>query len=476
MAHRTPDAVTHRIAFTGDRAATGPATWGQKQIWRDIQWMLPDTAFFNVSLVTLVPPGVSVPDVLEQLAELVTRHESLRTLAVIGEDGELGQRVLAGGEIEVEVLSLTGAEHGAELREHFTEAEGRLLARGFDNTVDVPFRALVGALDGAPQAVVLCLSHFAADLISTRLLIGELTGLLAARAAGEAPPARRPAREPLEQAAFELSPAGARLEEKALRYWRDQLDRAPADTFPRPPGESAGPRFWRGELISRAVPQALQAAAERHRTSIPTVLLAATATLLARSEGLKTCGLKLVVGNRYRPELRDAVGNLTQEVFAAVDVSGETVAEVVKSAWSAALAAYRNGQFRPERARVLAEEAGVAADCLLNDLWSMTWDATARPTASAAELAAAAEESEFRWAERGEQDEVAFFLELFDVFGEPDLVRIALLADTTRMAPERIEGFLFGLERLLLALAGGEVAPTDFPAVAGLAVPEGSSR
>ncbi|MEV6121584.1 condensation domain-containing protein [Streptomyces sp. NPDC052077] len=471
MTHPTPDAVRHLIAFRGDRAATGPATWGQRHIWRDIVAMLPDTAFFNVAQVTFVPPGVGLPGVLEQLAELVARHESLRTLAVPGTDGALGQRVLAEGSFEADVLELTGAEHGAELRVHFTEAARRLESRGFDNTADVPFRALVGVLDGAPQAVVLCLSHFAADLTGVRLLIAELDALLAALAAGTAPPPRYPAREPLEQAEFENSPAGLRMEEKALRHWSTQLDRAPADNFPRPPGDPEEPRFWRGELVSRAVPEALRAAAARHRSTVPNVLLAATATLLARGEGLDACGLRLVTANRFRPELHHSVGNLAQEVFVAVDVSGDSFADALRSVWSATLGAHRNGQFRPERARALTEEAGVAVDCLVNDLWSTTRDDDDRPVLGAAALAEAARESEFRWADRLEQDEVAFFLETFDVFGDPGLIRVTLLGDTSRMPPARIEGFLRGLERVLLALATGEVAPADFPAVAGIGVP-----
>ncbi|UQA37490.1 MULTISPECIES: condensation domain-containing protein [unclassified Streptomyces] len=407
LATPTPEATRHLIAFRGDRAATGPATWGQQHIWRDIVAMLPDTAFFNIDQVTFVPAGIDLPVVLEQLAELMSRHESLRTLAVPRPDGSLAQRVLGEGTFEVDVLELTGAEHGAELREHFAGAARRLEARGFDNTAEVPFPALVGVLDGAPQAVILCLSHLAADLAGVRLLAGELDALLAAGAGGGEPPPRRSAREPLEQAEFENSPDGLRMEEKALRHWSTQLDRAPADNFPRPPGDPAEPRFWRGELVSRAAPEALRAAADRHRSTVPHVLLAATATLLARSEDLEACGLKLVTANRFRPELHHAVGNVAQEVFVAVDVSGDSFADVLRSVWTATLGAHRNGQFRPERARALAEE----------------------------------------------------------------LIRITLLGDTSRMEPARIEGFLRGLERVLLALAEGDLPPAGFPSVAGLNTP-----
>ncbi|XXZ52447.1 hypothetical protein AAGT00_32910 [Streptomyces cavourensis] len=137
------------------------------------------------------------------------------------------------------------------------------------------------------------------------------------------------------------------------------------------------------------------------------MLLAATATLLARSEDLEACGLKLVTANRFRPELHHAVGNVAQEVFVAVDVSGDSFADVLRSVWTATLGAHRNGQFRPERARALAEE----------------------------------------------------------------LIRITLLGDTSRMEPARIEGFLRGLERVLLALAEGDLPPAGFPSVAGLNTP-----
>ncbi|WP_241990156.1 MULTISPECIES: hypothetical protein [unclassified Streptomyces] len=266
----TPDATRHLIAFRGSRAATGPATWGQRHIWRDIVAMLPDTAFFNIAQVVFVPAGIGLQDVLDELAVLMSRHESLRTLAAPGADGSLGQRVLAEGVFEVDVLELNGAEHGEELHEHFAGAARRLEARGFDNTAEVPFRALAGVLDGAPQAVVLCLSHFAADLAGVRLLAGELESLLGARAASATAPPARPARQPLEQAEFETSPDGALAEKKALRHWSTQLDRAPADNFPRPPGEPAAPGSgeanWSHGLCRRRYGQPPSGTAQPSRT------------------------------------------------------------------------------------------------------------------------------------------------------------------------------------------------------------------
>jgi hypothetical protein len=148
------------------------------------------------------------------------------------------------------------------------------------------------------------------------------------------------------------------------------------------------PRYWRGGLTSRAIPPALHTLAERYRTTTSVVLLATTAAMLGSLNGLSTCAIQLVVGNRFTPQLRYAIGNLTQEVLATVDLRGESFEDVVRTTWSAAMGAYRHGQFDPARAAELVREAsrerGVEIDlsCYFNDLWASTQNPTKgfRPT------------------------------------------------------------------------------------------------
>lgn len=464
------EVTRHTVAFRvpGPAPEPAPLTWGQQQIWRDIQWMLPDTAFFNVSQAGELPEGVGVLDVLDAVGRLAARHASLRTLFPSDGGAHPSQHVLTSGEVEVEVVRFD-SDPDVDPVQRFREAEARLVGRGFDAAADVPLRAQIGVLDGQPRAVVLCASHLAVDLLSARLLMDELLDSLTRGLLGEPEPEPPVYRTLVEQSAHERSERGARQLDRSLRYWREQLESVPPTMFPEP-GDPAEPRFWRGGLTSRAVPAAARILADRHRVSTSVVLLAATAALLGRISGAPVAAVQLVVGNRFDPRLRDAVGSLTQEVLTTIDLRADSYRELLRSTWSATLKAYRHGQADPARTRALVAEAeaerGVALDigCYFNDLWSMlpqalSGEETASEPSGTQGLRESMEESVFAWEEYLERDNVRFFLEVFDVFREPGLVRLSLHADTGVLPPDALRDFLYELERTLVDSACGEDDP-----------------
>ncbi|MGP3920404.1 condensation domain-containing protein, partial [Nonomuraea sp. 10N515B] len=177
------DLIWHKVEFAGSRAHSGPATWGQRQVWRDIRQM-PEGTPYNVVCPLSVAAGIGLADVLELTAELLRRHESLRTVFT-DEGGDLVQRVLASGQVLVGVRD--EPEHGQETVD---ELSAELRASRFDHAVDVPFRAVVMSRDGAPHTAIVCVTHLAADLLSTRLVSAELERLLRPRVGGAPTPAR----------------------------------------------------------------------------------------------------------------------------------------------------------------------------------------------------------------------------------------------------------------------------------------------
>ncbi|MFE0426953.1 condensation domain-containing protein, partial [Streptomyces sp. NPDC058953] len=415
-----------------------------------------------------------VPDVHAVLGELVGRHETLRTTYRVGTDGELTQRVTRSGSFPVGTVSATDA---SDVENATTGWGVDTSGVAFDHAVDLPFRAAVVCLDGEPVRVVFCISHMAADLMGLRVLETELARLLAARVTGRAagPPAEF--RQPLEQAAFEESEQGRRLLDRADRYWDEQLALLPSTMFPGkdPVRETARPPFHSAVLDSRAVALALPVLAGRYRASGSAVLLAVVSLLLAQRSGLPRCGLRLLAANRTHQVLRDTVANLHQEVPVTVDVTGETVADVVRAARVAAMRAYVNGLYDPVRAeRALREhERGrgerIDHSCCFNDARAVREDRPGPRPATPAEIRAATaattvEPDDFHEAER-------FFLVVHD--DVPDRVRIVLGAHPEVLSPAAVRGFLRAVEKLLVALTAGEMTLAECAALTGPAAPDG---
>ncbi|MBP2702784.1 hypothetical protein JOL79_03075 [Microbispora sp. RL4-1S] len=450
----------HKVHFSGGRSVSGLATWGQRQVWRDMSRMPSGSAYNNTHPV-LVPEGVTLDDVLDLVAELTARHEALRTL--FEDDGTGGpvQRVQAEGEVMAGVWE----DPAGSLVDAARELDRQLEETVFDHAAETPFRVAVIAPGGTPRVIMLCVTHLAADLLSTRLVAAELDAMLRARAAGAPPPPPAPASEPVDVAAVERSPRGQRMERSALAYLREQFTAFPAANLGWPAGPPQPERYWRGGLRSAAAASALRTLAARFRVGSSTVALAATAALLGHLAGRRECGFLLIAGNRVSADLRAAVGTLTQDVPALVDVSGPSFSDVVRAAWSSSMRAYRHGRFDPERAWEVIGEVGAARGaepelrCFFNDM---------RVAADAPGAPESGDESEFEWESAVSDDDVTFFLEIGDVFGRPGVMRLTLLADTAFLPPPVIEGFLRGLERLLVELVSGDLPLAELSRVTGL--------
>ncbi|MEZ0071325.1 condensation domain-containing protein [Planotetraspora sp. GP83] len=465
-------AIRHTVAFHGERTATAPLTWAQEQVWNDMRWMLPDIAFFDISLGVPMPAGASLAQITAQIGELVSRHESLRTLFSPDPNGLPEQRVLAAGQVDVDVLRDGGDVPDAV----FEDFRARWSRQGFDTAREIPVRFLVRHVAGGASTVVVCTSHLAADHAAQRLLVAELTALVEAAIAGTAAPPPRPARQPVDQAALEASPAGERLCERAVEHWRRHLTTAPPSMFPHR-GTRAGqtPRFWRGERISRAVPLALRVLAPRYRSGPSSVLLAAVAALLAGSTGLDRCALRLIVDNRELPEARYVVSTPTQEVLITLPVDQDSFGSLVRASWAASTAAHRYGRCDPKRIDEVIDEVAKARgveldlDCFFNDTWSAFQQADGAGDPDAVRAAVA--DSRFQWVDRYDRDNVDFFFTTFDTAESTELIRMSLLVDTRTIPPAAAEEFLRRVEALLVALATGvlaDVQPSAIPPVAGL--------
>lgn len=467
------ESTCRQVRFRGQARMSG-FSWAQRQIWREIELMSPNPAFGNQTQGVPVPAGVTVDDVTEQLGVLLTRHETLRTVFRADGAGDGVQEVLSRGELNVRLVS--ASQQDQDLLALVARQEQALLGEPFDHGAELPFRAVVGVLDGAPRLILLSQSHLAMDFLGGRILANELTALLTARAQGLPAPPAPSARQPVDQAEFERSARGLQLADRSLRYWRAELLRGPDSMFPLSV-EPATPRYWRGAIRSRAVPSAVALLAARYKVSTSVILFAAMSALLGRSAGRDRCLARIVAGNRISAELRHAVGNFTQEVPAAIDLSGGTFKSAVSSTWSAMLRAFRNAQYPPEQADGLVAElarergAGIDLSLCFNDLWSPVHGHDPAAITLPEKIERTADDTSFIWEDHVVRAGVSLFLEVTgtpDELSDPGAARLSLLADTSHVPPAAIISFLSGLERLLVRLAKEEIDLRRIEPVPGL--------
>ncbi|MEU5640163.1 condensation domain-containing protein [Streptomyces milbemycinicus] len=471
------------VEFGGLRVVRAPLTWGQQVIYRALQSRAQRAHYdYNQRMSLPVPEGRSLREVIDAVRELVTAHESLRTVYRDGTaDSAPYQEVQGEGRLTVRV------RHGDDP----AAALDALAVTDFDLSREWGIRvAVLTGPGGEPRRVALYVSHVAVDGWAMGLVVRRLKALLAdaapvpAEAAPAAPgqavpapavlvPAEAaptpPVPQPADLARTERSEVGRTADRRADAYQRSLLRRAPRTMFPNrhstpptiAPAGAAGPQGWaHGEFRSGRLEVAAREVAGRCRAGEETVYLAAVGTLLARRAGLSHCVLKTIFANRIGAERQAMVTPLASDVLLCFDVSGPSFDDCVRAAHLAKLRGYARAQYDPARLERLVAEVGrergeqLDLSVLHNDLGALAPPAEdgGRPARGSAAV-----ETSFRWAEPFRLPSVKLYCGVRTTDRGERV--IALAADTRYLPAPDLRGLLYGVEELVVN--GADAGPGE---------------
>ncbi|MFY1693126.1 condensation domain-containing protein [Plantactinospora sp. WMMB782] len=468
----------------GGRGGDGPLTLGHLGM---LKWIRQEKPYGRWAAAPLeLPPGAGVEDVVAALAALVARHEGLRTLFPGG--AEPVQRVLPHCELPVDVYEHGEATAAALVDELFH----RLRDGEFDLATELPLRTAIAVRDGVPTVAAVVYSHVVVDLMSAELLGREFTALAA-------DPARRqlgpPPHQPLDQAAYERSPAGRRRLDTALGYWERHLRRLPQCTWaaPRttaPPGGATSGWLW-----SRAGALALPQITARVGASGSMAVLAAICAVLARRTGHRHFPLPTLASNRTERRLREYIGPLAADSLVPIDADADSYDEQLRRVGGAVLRAGRQAQVDDvARVRMIDQihhDRGnwYGRDTTFNDASTFN-DSETVPTpgdqagaapgdqagsAPTEQVGAAGTGPEQARAALGEtriwwQDwpDISPLLAWRLMQKRGELVLGVISQDRNRVPPEEIEALLRGVERVLVEAADGNFPLSRIGEVSGI--------
>ncbi|MEN3361610.1 MAG: hypothetical protein V7637_5592 [Mycobacteriales bacterium] len=434
------------VPFVGDGSGTGPLSWGQRLMWNAIQRWESSLALGGVSPL---PDGMTTETIAAALSFIMGRHQSLRTRICTLPDGRLQQEVAAAGAIMLELVDVPAGQDPAAVAERVRDGYHRVQ---FEYANEWPVRMAVVRVDGAPVYLVALYCHLALDGFGLDALLADVAAL------DRAGPVT--ASQPLAQAEWETGPAGQRHNERTLRYWDRQLRAVPASRFSAPAG-CPPPRFREIRAQSPALDLAARLIAARTGVDTPAVLLAASATALARVTGNNPSVMLILVSNRFRAGFADSVSTVSQPGLCVIDVADATFDEAVARAWRASLNTYKYAYCDPTQrdalhARISAERGEeVDISCYFND--RRTTDPAA-PVPTAADVRAALPASSLHWSPTPfDPASEPFFVYLNDVPGTVDL-RVSL--DTRYVAPADAEAYVRELEASAVEAALDPAATT----------------
>ncbi|MDQ0937556.1 non-ribosomal peptide synthase/polyketide synthase [Streptomyces turgidiscabies] len=326
----------------GPRPERLPLSYAQQRLWFLHQLEGPSPTY-NITGALRLTGGLAPEALRAAFQDVVTRHESLRTVFAEDEQGAR-QTVLDTDEVRFE-LPLTHTDE-----ERLDERLEQAARHCFDLRIDIPVKAELFRLADDEHVLLMMVHHIAGDGWSLGPLIHDLATAYTARATGGAPDwAPLPVqyadfalwqRASLGDASDAAGPAGRQLAhwKQALAGVPDQLE-LPADRS-RPAAAS-----HRGSRVPLAVPAELHrgtvALAKESRTSVFMVLQAALATLLSRMGSGDDIPVGTPVAGRTDDALDQVVGFFVNTLVLRTDTSGNpTFSELLSRVRDTALTAY----------------------------------------------------------------------------------------------------------------------------------------
>ncbi|WP_422392190.1 amino acid adenylation domain-containing protein [Mycolicibacterium vanbaalenii] len=329
------------------RPAVVPLSFAQSRLWFIDQLQGPSPVY-NLAVALRLCGALDSDALGAALADVVARHESLRTLFAAPE-----------GVPEQQVVEPGSADFGWQIVDATEWPDGELeravedtALQCFDLATEIPLRSKLFRTGVDEHVWVAVVHHIAADGWSIAPLVADLGVAYAARCAGRTPDWADLAVQYVDytlwqRAQFgELADGGSRIAAQ-LEYWQEALAGMPERLVlptdrPYPPvADQRGATVvvdWPAELQR----QVARVAREHSATSFM-VVQAALTVLLSKLSASSDVAVGFPIAGRRDPALDDLVGFFVNTLVLRVDLAGDpTVAELLAQVRKRSLAAYEH--------------------------------------------------------------------------------------------------------------------------------------
>ncbi|NVI92301.1 non-ribosomal peptide synthetase [Actinomadura sp. BRA 177] len=326
LAERLADAAgdVRPALVRAERPDVVPLSYAQQRLWF-LNRFEGASATFNMPVALRLNGVLDLDALREALADVVARHESLRTIFPDG-SGTARQLVLEPAAARPRLDITETGEAGLPM------ALAAEVGRGFDLSVEPPLRARLFGLGDDTHVLMLVLHHIAADGWSMAPLARDVLLAYTARAEGRAP---QWAPLPVQYADYTLwqrelfgsEDDPESLVSQQIAYWRDALAglpeelQLPADR-PRP-AESSYRGGTHAFELDADLHAGLLALARENGASLFMVMQAAYAALLSRLGAGTDVPIGSPIAGRTDEALDDLVGMFVNMLVLRTDTSGE---------------------------------------------------------------------------------------------------------------------------------------------------------
>ncbi|KUI46854.1 non-ribosomal peptide synthetase, partial [Mycobacterium sp. GA-1199] len=329
------------------RPAVVPLSYAQQRLWFIDQLQGP-SPMYNMGAALRLRGRLNARALGKALADVVARHESLRTLLPAA-DGIPRQLVLPPERADFGWEVVDAGDWPAR---RISETIGATVREGFDLRSEIPLRAVLFRLTDDDHVLVTVVHHIAADGWSIVPLIRDLGIAYASRMAGVAPDWEPLPVQYVDYTLWQRSLLGDLEDAESpitaqVAYWEEALAglperlQLPADRPYPPVADQRGASLvvdWPAELHEEVA-----RAAREHNVTNFMMVQAALAVLLSKVGANAEVAFGFPIAGRRDPALAELVGFFVNTLVLRVDLTGDpTVAELLAQIRQRSLAAFEH--------------------------------------------------------------------------------------------------------------------------------------
>ncbi|WP_037685472.1 non-ribosomal peptide synthetase [Streptomyces aureocirculatus] len=353
-----------------------PLSFAQQRLWFIDKFEGP-SATYNVPFLIRLTGELDVEALVQAVRDVVTRHESLRTLIVESADGVPAQHVLPAEEVRLDIPLF---EVG---KDRVDEAIKKAANYAITLSEEIPVRGTLFRVSEQEHQLLLLIHHIASDGESIEPLSRDLATAYTARVRGDAPDWEELPVQYVDYTMWQRELLGDEDDPDSvlsaqLDYWRDELTGVPqpmrlSTDRPRPPAASRnGDGF--GLTLDDALLTKVENLAKRAEVTTPMVFQAALAVLLQQLGAGEDIAIGSTIAGRTDDDLAELVGFFVNTWVLRADLAGTpSFEQLLAQVQHKALTAYDNQDAPFERlVEILNPERSTAYHPLFQVMF--TWE------------------------------------------------------------------------------------------------------
>ncbi|WP_082281998.1 non-ribosomal peptide synthetase, partial [Mycobacterium colombiense] len=443
----------------GERPTVVPLSFAQQRLWF-IDQLYGPSPVYNTAVALRLSGRLDAEALGTALADVVARHESLRTLLPSVEG--IPQQVVVSAEradFGWDVIDVSGWPDG-----RLSEVIESVARHRFDLATEIPLRARLFRVADDEHVLVAVAHEIAADGWSMTRLVRDLGLAYASRCAGRAPGWAPLAVQYVDYTLWQRAQLGDVADAESpiaaqLAYWEQALAgmpervQLPTDRPYPPLADQRGARLtvdWPAALQQR-----VREVAREHNATSFMVLQAALSVLLGKLSASSDVAVGYPIAGRRDPALDELVGFFVNTLVLRVDLAGDpTVAELLAQVRARGLAAYEHQDVPFE---VLVERLNPTRSLTHSPLvqvvlaWqNLPWQASG--PAAGLSLGDLQVTPLFADTQAAKMDLVFFLKERWTEAGEPAGISGTVEFRTDVFDPETIEALIERWQRVLVAM------------------------